>query len=118
MKKLATLFALALLFIVSSSSAQENQDAIIGTWDADERTIEIHKSGDKFIGNPVGPKGKRIEKVEILNLGYKDDKWVGSLYAEKRDKTFDVVCEVLDNKLMLKVDAGFISREVEWTRIK
>lgn len=119
MKQLSKILFLGLFIIARASTAQNNPDAITGTWDADERTVEVYKSGVRFIGNPIGPDGNRIEKVEILNLEYKDGKWMGKLYAEKRDRTFDVECEMENaSKLLLEVDLGMISKGFEWTRIK
>ncbi|NJL12374.1 MAG: hypothetical protein HC913_04830 [Microscillaceae bacterium] len=117
MNHLSKLLFLGLLLLAEVSFAQNNQDAIVGTWDANERKVEIYKSGERFIGNPIGPDGKRMDKVEILNLEYKDGKWVGKLYAEKRDRLLEVVCEVKDNKLFLDVDGGVVSKKAEWTRI-
>lgn len=119
MKYLSKLLFLGLLLLLAEvSSAQSDQDAIVGTWDASERKVEIYKSGERFIGNPIGPDGTRMDKVEMLNLEYKDGKWVGKIYVEKRDRSFEVVCEVQDNKLLLNVDGGAISKKMEWTRIK
>lgn len=118
MKYLVHILFLTALVLADKSLAQENPDAIIGHWDADNKTIEVYKSGDKFIGNPISPEGNRIEKIQVLNLTYADKKWVGKLYSKKKDRRFDVVCQVIDDKMLVKVNAGFVSKEVEWTRLQ
>ena len=98
-------------------AAQNPTDAIVAIWDAGKVHVEIYQSGDRYIGNPINEKGERIQEIEILNLEFKDDKWVGKLYAKKRDKYFDVVCQVEGDKLLQEVDAGFTTRNVEWTKV-
>jgi len=115
--KLSNLLFLGLMLAAMVSSAQSGEDAIVGNWNAKAMKVEVYKSGDRYIGNPLGPDGKRNEEVEILNLTYKDNQWVGQLFAVKRERLFDVVCEVEGEKIVLNIDAGVVSREVEWTRI-
>ena len=109
------LLTLALLSLVPA--AAQKSDAILGTWDADKTKVEIFKSGDDFIGHPLNRKGVRMEKIELLNLSYADGKWIGKLYNKRKDKLFDVVCEVEGNQLLLEVDAGVATRTVEWSRV-
>ncbi len=114
-----TIMFLLLVFIsnIEMTNAQSKESDILGKWDAEKRVVEVYKSGQKFIGNPLDKEGHRIEKIQILNLEYKDNQWVGELYAEKRDKTFDVVCEIVDGELNLEISVGFMTKDLVWTRI-
>ena len=112
------LFTIALCIISIHLFAQDKRDEIIAVWDAGERKVEIYKVDERYIGNPINSEGKRNPDIEVLNLQYKEGKWVGKIYSKRRGRLLDVECQVEGDKLLLEVDAGFISRELEWTRIK
>ena len=116
--KQAILLSLILLYFPIISSAQNQQDDIVRLWDADKAQVEVYKSEDRYIGNPLDKEGQRVEQIEMLNLEFKDGKWVGKIYAKKRDRYFDVVGDVKGDKLHLTIDAGFKSKDVEWTRVR
>lgn len=118
MKNPTRLFSIALCIFSLSSFSQIATDKIVGTWDADKTKVQVYKAADKFIGNPLDKEGKKIESVKMLDLTYEDGKWIGVLYNKKKDKTFDVTCTVKGEKLILEVDAGFMTKEVQWTRVK
>lgn len=118
MKKISTMFTIALCIVSTYSFAQDRQDEIVAIWETREAKVEIHKVDDRYIGNPINPEGERNQEIEILNLEYEKGKWVGQIYSRKRNRSLDVVCEVRGDKLLLEVDAGYISRDLEWTRIK
>ncbi|UII31447.1 hypothetical protein LVD17_24450 [Fulvivirga ulvae] len=116
MKKISKLFAMILCVISTNLSAQDKQDEIIGVWNTRDAQIEIYKADDKYIGVPIDSKGERYPERKILHLEHKNDKWVGKIYSRERNRSLDVICEVEDNKLLLEVSAGRISRNLEWTR--
>ena len=125
MKKLSALFGMAvavisftmILSVISIQAfAQDSQDQIIAIWETPEARVEIYKADDRYIGNPVNSEGERNQQIEVLNLEYKDGKWVGKLYSKKRDRSLDVVCKVKGDKLLLEISAGRFSRDLEWTR--
>ncbi len=120
MKNIVTLpGAILALFILSFNlNAQNEKDKIIGVWTTRDAQIEIYKIDNVYIGIPIDSKGEKHPERQILNLEYKKDKWVGKIYSRKRDKTLDVACEVEEDNLLLEVSAGFISRNLEWTRAK
>jgi len=117
MKKTVLLLAFIALGLLTHTFAQNTQDAITGMWDAGKANVEVRQVGNRFIGNPINPQGQRNEQIEVLNLEYDDGKWVGKIYNKEKDRLFDVVCRVKEQKLLLKVSAGFRSKEVEWTRV-
>lgn len=118
MKNLITLFGIALCILSFHLPAQENQDQIIGIWDTQDAQIEIYKIDDRYIGIPIDSKGEKHPERQILNLEYKKGQWVGKIYSRRREKTLDVTCNLQGNKLLLEVSAGYISRNLEWTRTK
>lgn len=98
--------------------AQDKQDEIIAVWEADETKIEIYKVDERYIGNPINSDGERILEIEVLNLEFEKDKWVGKIYSKKRDRLLNVECEVKGDKLLVKVKARFGSRTLEWPKVK
>lgn len=109
---------ITLCILSTTLFAQDKQDEIIAVWDADESKIEIYKVDERYIGNPINSEGQRILEVEVLNLEFKKDKWVGKIYSKKRDRLLNVECEVKGDKLVLKVKARFTSKTFEWTKVK
>jgi uncharacterized protein (DUF2147 family) len=116
MKNFSIFFALVLCTVSSQLFAQDKPDQIIGVWDTREAQIEIYRADGKYIGIPMDQNGERRPEREILNLEHDNGKWVGKIYSRERNRSLDVICEVEDNKLLLEVSAGLISRNLEWTR--
>ena len=117
MKSVITLLGIALSVVSVHPFNRNKQDEIIGVWQTHDAQVVIHRIEKRYIGNPVNPDGEKNQKIEILNLEYQDGKWIGKIYSVKKDKTFNVTCEVAGDKLLLEVHAGFVSAELEWTRI-
>lgn len=98
---------------------QDQQDEIVAVWiTADETKVEIYKEGNVYLGNPINSEGERNMEIEVLNLEYKEGKWVGKIYSKKRGRLLDVECQVESDKLLLEVTARFISADLEWSRAK
>lgn len=110
---------LALVFCLLSVQlfSQEKQDEIIAIWNTGEAEVAIYQVNEWYIGSPINSEGERNSALEILNLKYEKGKWVGKIYSRKRDKLFDVTCEVEEDKLLLEVSIGFMSRDLEWIRV-
>ncbi len=118
MRNIIYLFAITLCVISTHLFAQNNKDEIIATWETKEAQVEIYKVDDRYIGNPINSEGERNTEIEVLNLEYKNSKWVGKIYSKKRGRILDVSCQVEGNKLLLEVTARFVSTDLEWTKIK
>jgi len=116
MKYFTHYLVISLSIITSKGFAQDDQDQIIGFWDTGKAKVEIYESDGRYIGNPINPEGARNEQIEILNLEYKDRKWLGQIFSVERKKRMDVICEVKGETLKLEVKAGFMTRDLEWTR--
>ncbi|MEM6526274.1 MAG: hypothetical protein AAF693_20940 [Bacteroidota bacterium] len=117
MKSISHLFTITLWAISVQLISQDRQDEIIAIWDTGENKVEVHKVENRYIGNPIGTKGKRNPEIEVLNLQYEEGRWVGKIYSEKRGRLLDVECQVEADKLLLEVTARFVSVDLEWERI-
>ena len=118
MKNIIYLFTITLCVISTHLSAKDKEDEIIAVWDTGETKVEIYKVDERYIGNPINPEGERNAEIEVLNLKYKEGKWVGKIYSERRGRLLDVECQLEGDKLLLEVTARFISLDLEWTRVK
>jgi len=110
--------ALLTLTLALLSGSLFAQDGIIGVWDTGEGNVEVYKTGDKFLGNPIVSSGVRRTELEILNLEYENERWKGKLYAIKNDKLVYVECRIKDEELHLRVKAGIMKRTIKWIRIQ
>ncbi|MGD1844617.1 MAG: hypothetical protein ACFB10_04410 [Salibacteraceae bacterium] len=117
MKHIALLFTIALLTLSSTVLAQSAADKIVGTWDAGEGKVEIQKVDGRYIGYPIKSDGTKVTARELLNVVYQEGQWKGKIYSKKKAEYFDVVCELEGEKLLLEVSAGWLSKDLEWTRV-
>lgn len=117
--KTLSIFSIALFCAFSTQlfPADSSKD-IVGVWDTkkDNIKVEIYEKGSRFIGNPIDAEGDRKEDIEMLDLEYEGGKYVGKIFVKKRNRYFDVECEVKGDKLMLEVSAGMVTKDLEWTR--
>lgn len=117
MKIIKHLFTITLCVVSTHLFAQDQQDEIIATWETQEAQVEIYKVDDRYIGNPINSEGERNTEIEVLNLKYENEKWVGKIYSKKRGRLLDVSCQVEGNKLLLEVTARFLSTNLEWAKV-
>ncbi len=118
MKNRIHLITIILFTLSTSLIAQDKQDKIVAVWHAEENTkVEIYKVDKKYIGNPIDSEGNRKTEIEVLNLEYKEGKWLGKIYSKKRGRLLDVECEVNGDKLLLEVSARFMSVDLVWTQV-
>nr|WKN40296.1 hypothetical protein K4G66_16515 [Tunicatimonas sp. TK19036] len=117
MKTIIHGFTMTLCVLSTHLFAQNKQDEIVAVWDTGEAKVEIYHVDDRYIGNPINAEGERNPDIEILNLEYKEGKWVGTIYARRKNKRLDVECQVEGDVLHLEVDAGLLSRELEWLQV-
>lgn len=110
---------ITILLLVTSTHlfAQDKQDEIVAVWDAGEAKVEIYKVDEKYIGNPINSEGERNQQIEVLNLEYKNGKWIGKLYSKRRNRMLDVVCEVKQDKLHLEINTRLATRVLEWSQV-
>jgi uncharacterized protein (DUF2147 family) len=113
-----SLFIFSLILILGSSSQKQE---ITGTWSVpeDNTEVEISRSGDTYHGVIVkSDKEKAIGKEILRDLKEKDGKYIGKLYAIKKDRLVDVVITPNGDQLDLKVSAGIASKIIHWTKVK
>lgn len=118
MRNIIHLITITLFVLSNNLFAQDKQDEIVAVWDTGETKVEIYKAGNTYLGNPINSDGKRNTEIEVLNLEYKEDKWVGKIYSKKRGRLLDVECLVEGDKLLLEVNARFITADLEWSQVK
>ncbi len=118
MKKLSIAITLLLCVVSVPLLAQNKSDAIIGIWSTGDKDIEVVKTNNKYIGNPVNADGTKNTAAKVLDLVYKDGKWVGKIHSKERKRYYEVECEVKGSELLLEISAGFMTKNLEWTRIK
>lgn len=136
-----------MLFVaVTSLMAQNNQDAIIGTWetDAKDAKMEIFKSGEYYFGKllwgnkVVEADGKTSKKdtknpdaklrdrniigiVNLTGLKFDDGDYLdGKIYDPPSGKTYDCKAWLKNSKLHLRgyIGLSILGQTAVWHKIK
>lgn len=114
----ATGIVLAALCGVSGSSAAEG--ALNGLWQTgeDNSIVEVTETNGVATGKLVSSDNpKAVAGTEILrNFSESGGTWKGSIYAVRRDKLMDATITPSADSLAIDVNAGFISKDLTWTR--
>ena len=106
---------------VVSVAADNSKQSIEGIWDwgTENTKIEILQSNGEWVGKIKSSDNEEatIGKVILKDLKKQNEKWVGKLFAVKRQKWTDV--EIIPNgtKLDLTVSAGISSKKVQWSKV-
>ncbi|HAS42206.1 MAG TPA: hypothetical protein DCS93_17145 [Microscillaceae bacterium] len=112
--------SLMIVFFCAVTFSLQAQSPIDGVWNTrkDNSKIEITQTGDSWTGKLKSSNNKnaKIGKVILKDLKKSGDHWVGKIYVTRRDRWFDVKVFPKSNALELKVNAGFRSRTIEWTK--
>ncbi len=137
------LFLFAAFFSISTFSAPEDGDQILGTWVNEEQTthIEIYKKDGQYYGkivwipiaedqdgNPITDRNNPDEELrdrELLGMDilegfeYKKGEWKnGTLYSPQRGKSLSPTLVITsDDELNIKVKKGLLRRTITWTRL-
>lgn len=112
MKKLVMLlFALG---AVLNLFAQSASDDFSGKWKTDQgNIIIIEKIGNDFVGKDA------TKDVAILKkLSFTGDAWKGQVFNPKKDVTADVTATLEGNTLKLLAKKGFMTKEINWKKVK
>lgn len=113
----------AFLLLIWSSIGFAQTASIEGRWQTanGQSIIEISqaKTG-QWQGVIVESKEKQQAKSQqiLSSITKTQGGYKGKIYAVKAGKHLDVRITCVDNTLLLKVKAGFLSKEVIWTRVK
>lgn len=111
-----------LLIIIMSAGfqafAQSDSNAIVGIWKADKGTIQIIEEDGRYIGYPIKEDGSRATKIQVLNVKFNGNKWIGTLKPPDKDELLNVECEIEDSHLLLEARKGFFSKDLKWRRLE
>ncbi|MCR9288530.1 MAG: DUF2147 domain-containing protein [Bacteroidetes bacterium] len=106
--------------ILLSSITMNAQQSITGIWNIgnDNTKIEITEDNGVYGAKIVSSDNA---KAKIGSEFLKDVKsvggeWEGKLYNAKKNKWYDVVLKEKGDQLMATVDAGMMSKTLEWTK--
>jgi len=110
---------LLIIFSLCSFSAFSQSD-LRGIWEAGEENtmIEIAEVDGQLLGKLKSTDNKNAEigRLILKDLEKRGTTWTGQIYAAKRKKWFDVELTPTENILELEIDAGILSKSVEWKR--
>jgi uncharacterized protein (DUF2147 family) len=116
-KVLTTLFLL--MFSIVYSSAQQSLE---GLWKTgkEETIIEISFSSEQLIGKIKSSNNEEAEmgKIILKALRSEGNKWVGKIYAVKREKWYNVEIISKEEVLELKISFGLMTRSLQWKKSK
>ncbi|TWI20367.1 DUF2147 domain-containing protein [Sphingobacterium siyangense] len=127
LKKLTSVKAIipVLLLVLCSSFTDfvQKDDRLLGTWQSEEkdRVIEFVKNGDHYDAIIRDAQDKSlIGKKQITGITQKSEgNFTGQLYVFQKNKEFPCKIQVKsDNKLVVTVKVAFVSKSMDWTKIK
>lgn len=105
-------------FLISyANMAQNNSTEILGDWKTEEGNIvSINLEKDIYKGILIY---ENNDTVDVLrDFKQFDNEYKGTLYAAKRDLTFDAIIKVIDkNTINIIIKKGFLSKTLEWIRL-
>jgi len=108
--------ALSLLYIFQNS----NENNIIGTWNTleDNTRVQILEQNGILIGKI---KSSDNTKAQVGRLILKDlikngNSWSGKIFAVKKNEWYDVEIISNTNKLNLKIQVGFLHKNLTWEK--
>jgi len=112
---------LILVSIITMTSLAA-QSALDGRWNTgeDNTIIQTYVKDDAWYGKIVSSDNPKAKIGTNILRGFKKegDKWIGKLYAAKRDKIMKSEIRLIDSALNITVFAGFITRNLTWEKIE
>ncbi|MEM9547720.1 MAG: hypothetical protein AAGA77_17190 [Bacteroidota bacterium] len=113
-----TLFIYSILFTALSTHAQESIEGIWNTGKENTK-IEIAEVEDGIYEGKIlssDNENAKVEKALLREVNLIDGEWKGKLFAPKKKKWMDAVLMKKENRLHIKVKAGFMSKTIKWTK--
>lgn len=102
---------LVLLFSVISIQAQNTLNGVYHTGKENTK-IEINESEGKVLTSDKAKEGMLILRdIELV-----DGHWKAKLFSAKKKKWYDAVLKESEGILKVTVDAGIVSKTIEWTK--
>ena len=118
MKNLRIVFAL-LVFSLCSVMNYAQSD-LSGAWDMGEQNtvLKMELENDIYIGTIISSDNPKVDIGKLIVKDVKQNKgiWQGKLYAVKKDNWMDAEFSPENDKLSVKVKAGFMSKTLMWTK--
>lgn len=111
------IFSLLVLFSAMTIHAQES---ITGIWNTGNQNtkIEVKENNGMYGGNIISSDNAKakIGKQLIKDVKSKNGEWKGKIYSVKKEKWMDAIFKEKDDILFITVEAGFMSKTIEWTK--
>jgi uncharacterized protein (DUF2147 family) len=96
------------------------QSDISGTWNTGEQNtlVEIVKEGEAYAGKVISSNNDKLKPGTLLikDVKRKKKKWMGQLYAPKKDEWYKAEFANKGNTLEIVLSVGIMSKTVEWTK--
>lgn len=95
--------------------------SFLGIWDIGNNNtkVEIMENSGVYSGKIISSDNSKIKVGTpfLKDIKLEDGEWKGQLYNIKKGKWYDIVLEEKEGKkLLVTVDAGFVSKILEWTK--
>ncbi|MFT6807536.1 MAG: hypothetical protein ACJA01_000756 [Saprospiraceae bacterium] len=114
-----TQLLLVSIITMISLSAQTN---LVGKWNTgeDSTIVQTYKRDGAWYREIMSSDNPKAKIGTNILRGFKKegDKWIGKLYAAKRDKIMKSEIRLIDSALNITVFAGFITRNLTWEKIE
>jgi len=112
--------SLILIIVCVFSAATLSAQMTAGTWNTGQQNtiVETYEKDGAWFGKVVSSDNPKVKiGLEILR-GFKleDEELKGKMFAAKRNKEFDAVIDPSDEKLLITISAGFMTRKLTWER--
>ncbi|MDX2130330.1 MAG: hypothetical protein SFU91_14945 [Chloroherpetonaceae bacterium] len=107
-------------FLLLTAFNRNDQISILGVWDTgkDNTKIEITEENGVFKGIVISSDHANQQVRTLLKeVKLEGSEWKGLLFVPKQGEWFDVVITKKDNKLLIKVKKGFMSKTLEWNKV-
>lgn len=113
---------LLILVFCSISLLFGNDSELLGVWDTgkDNTKVEIAKINRKLVGKikSTDNKNAKIGNTILKDIVQDGDEWSAKIYAPKKDDWFDAELEVEESTLEITISVGFMSKTLEWKKVK
>ncbi len=113
--KSLTYLAVFLLTSFSVNAKGTSLD-IAGVWHTGNNNslVKIATNEGLMVGRLIKSDKAKVGTLILSELKQQKSYWLAKVYSIKRDQFFPAKVTRKDNKLLLKVDAGFFTKEIEW----
>ncbi len=96
---------------------------ILGCWKDEDQgaVVEVTQKNGVFVGRLISTPHREVKLGIAIFRGLKFDaaenRWVGRVYAPRRDSTYNATFQVKGNILKMKVTFGLLWKNVKWYQV-